>query len=126
VFPLNQFVATARDEDARRDARRAARRAEARRSAADAGLDLPMTIRPAYPDDMVALARLAARAARRVPEPPVLLAEARGRLRAAVSLSEGTTIADPGYPTAPLLQLLVSRAAQLRGDARSVRRRRRR
>jgi hypothetical protein len=124
VFTFNQFVAAARDEDLRRDARRATRRAEARRSAPDAGLDLPMTIRPAYPDDAVALAGLAARSARRVPAPPVLLGEAAGRLRAAVSLSDGATIADPAYPTAVLLQLLVARAAQVRREARTARRRR--
>lgn len=45
----------------------------------------------------------------------VLVAEAGGSLRAARSLHDGRTIADPFAPTADLVVLLAARAALLRG-----------
>jgi hypothetical protein len=56
---------------------------------------------------------------------PVLVAEVAGRLTAALSLSEGSVIADPFVPTAGAVELLRARARQLRGPERPRRGRRR-
>ena len=45
----------------------------------------------------------------------VLAAEQEGELRAAMGLVSGLTIADPFHPTAQLVELLHTRAAQLSG-----------
>jgi hypothetical protein len=66
-----------------------------------------ITIRPAYTDDELALTRLAILdSSAYVPPAPLLLAEVEGELRAALSLCDGTVIADPFVPTASLLVLL--------------------
>ncbi|MGI8902918.1 MAG: hypothetical protein ACR2IP_04535 [Solirubrobacteraceae bacterium] len=76
---------------------------------------LPITIRPAYADDELALARLAALdSAAAAPSRPLLLAEIEGELRVALSLRDGSAIADPFFATAGLLALLRVHAA---GDA---------
>lgn len=72
-----------------------------------------VTLRPAFPDDEQAIARLAALDSRPTPPPPLLLAEIDGEPWAALSLKTGTTIADPFRPTAALLDLLRRRHAQL-------------
>jgi hypothetical protein len=67
-----------------------------------------LVIRPAYPDDHAALARLAALDSRR-PLPtgsPVLVAERDGQLLAALSPADGRALADPFAPTADLVALL--------------------
>jgi hypothetical protein len=80
-----------------------------------------ITIRPAYADDKLALVRLAALdSARALPAQPVLLAEIDGEVRAALSLSDGSAIADPFFPTADLIELLrVHGAAMAPWGARS-------
>jgi hypothetical protein len=82
-----------------------------------------LTIRPAYADDCVALHRLAALdSAPAVPQGPLLLAERDGELRAALSLADGTVVADPFHPTAALVALLrVHAAAGRRADVRRLR-----
>jgi hypothetical protein len=71
-----------------------------------------ITIRPAYGDDQRALRRLAALdSATGVPPAPLLIAEVDDELRAALSLSEGSVIADPFYPTLDLIALLRTHAA---------------
>jgi hypothetical protein len=70
----------------------------------------PITIRRAYADDAVALSRLAALDSAAVPDGPLLLAEVDGELRAALSLSNGSAVADPFYPTLGLLDLLRTHA----------------
>ena len=77
-----------------------------------------IVIRLSRPDDEPALVRLAALDSRPVPAAPILLAEADGEVRAALSLSEGTEIADPFHRTAALAALLRTRADQLRGELR--------
>jgi len=72
-----------------------------------------VTIRFAFPDDERPLGRLAALDSAAVPAAPVLLAEAGGELRAALSLSDGTVVADPFHFTEELIVLLRARAAQL-------------
>ena len=83
-----------------------------------------VTIRPAYADDQLSLVRLAALdSAPKVPPAPLLVAEVDGVLRAALSLSSRSAIADPFFPTVQLLELLRAYAAP--PDAqRSLRRRR--
>lgn len=65
---------------------------------------------------MPALIRLAGLDSAEVPAGPVMLAEVAGEVRAAVSLSDRTVIADPFHPTAPLVQLLVKWAEQALGE----------
>jgi hypothetical protein len=91
-----------------------------------APLTNPMiTIRQAYADDELVLTRLAALdSAPIVPQQPLLLAEVDGELRAALSLDDGTAIADPFFPTADLLDLLRVHARAI--NSRSRRRRARR
>ena len=73
-----------------------------------------ITIRPAYADDDVAVRRLAILDSAEIPAGPLLLAEVDGELRAALSLGDGTAIADPFAPTAELVALLRVRASQRR------------
>ncbi len=75
-----------------------------------------ITIRLAYADDWLALIRLAALdSAPAVPPAPRLLAEVNGEPRAALSLHDGSSVADPFTPTAEVLELLRRRAAHLQG-----------
>jgi hypothetical protein len=114
---LAKLIAEAHVEDLRRDAdrsglARAAKEASARRIRS---LEAPITIRPARPADAPGLAKLAELDSAAVPSLPILVAEATGQVRAAVSLADGAVIADPFDHTAGLVQLLHARAAQLRG-----------
>ncbi len=70
-----------------------------------------ITIRPAYADDHEALSRLAALDSAVAPAAPVLLAEVDGELRAALSLSDRSVVADPFFPTVGLVELLRTHAA---------------
>jgi hypothetical protein len=66
-----------------------------------------ITIRPAHADDHEALYRLSViDSAPGVPAGPLLLAEINGELRAALSLTDGSAIADPFFPTADIVELL--------------------
>ena len=85
--------------------------------------DAPITLRLAVPDDAHALTELAQLDCARVPPSPVLIAEVGGEARAALSLRDGSTIADPFHRTAAILELLAARAEHLRTD-RSTRARR--
>jgi hypothetical protein len=79
-----------------------------------------LTIRFAFPDDALALAQLAAVDSQdRAPSGPLLVAEADGELRAALSLRDDSVIADPFHPTTALVELLRARAEQLRSAARA-------
>jgi hypothetical protein len=99
--------------------RRAAARSRMARTARDdslppnGSLELPITIRSARPADAPALRQLADDDSAAVPSVPVLIAEANGELRAAVSLHDGAAIAHPQHHTAWMVQLLHARAAQL-------------
>ena len=66
----------------------------------------PVTVRPYLPLDRRPLERLAALDDRRVPAQPVVLAEANGRLLAALSKRTGEAVADPFEPTAHLVAML--------------------
>lgn len=70
-----------------------------------------ITIRPGYADDHQALARLAALDSAVIPAEPLLVAEMDGEMSAALSLRDGTSIADPFRPTADVVALLRAHAA---------------
>jgi hypothetical protein len=83
-----------------------------------------ITIRPAYADDHAALVRLAVLdSAAGVPTEPMLLAVVDEELRAALSLTDQTVIADPFFPTQHLVALLRARADAV-GDKHTRRSRR--
>ena len=75
-----------------------------------------ITLRLADTADSTAIADLAGLDSASLPAMPVLIAEADGELRAALSLGDGALIADPFHRTLVAQQLLRARAAQLRGD----------
>jgi len=81
-------------------------------------------IRPARPDDELALIRLAALDSAPAPRGQVLVAITDGEIVAALDLDSGRAIADPFRPTADLVELLRTRAQTL-GDRGSDDRRRR-
>src|SRR5450759_267807 len=90
-------------------------------------LSTPLMIRPAYGDDYAALARLPPlHSADHVPARPLLVAEVDGVLRAALSLADGSSIADPFYPSARLVALLRTHAAEEPASLRPRERRQRR
>ena len=74
-----------------------------------------IVLRRAVAADERRLDRLAQLDSARVPAAPALVAEAGGRLLAAVSLCDGAEIADPFRPTQATLELLRLRARQLPG-----------
>ena len=75
-------------------------------------LDAEILIRRACADDEAGLLRLAALDSARPPAGPLLVAELDGVLSAALSLDDGSAIADPFQATAPALDLLRMRAGQ--------------
>jgi len=85
-----------------------------------------ITIRPASADDHSALARLAALDSATPPPAPAILAEVEGELRAAVSLFDGSAVADPFFPSTHLVTLLRTHARWLEQPATTRRRRDRR
>lgn len=95
-----------------RDARRGRR---AQHLGAEEPADVEICLRFAGPADDQAIEDLAGLDSASVPAAPVLLAEAGGKLRAALSLRDGAMIADPFQRTLGTQQLLRARAAQLRG-----------
>jgi hypothetical protein len=87
-------------------------------------LGTQILIRPGYADDERALMRLSALDSAAGPPPsPLLLAEVDGELAAALSLHDGSVIADPFRPTAQILALLRAHAAAVRPTPRRRRRR---
>lgn len=78
-------------------------------------LSADLRVRQAGPDDTAALRRLAQLDSARPLRGAVLLAEADGRLVAAVELESGRATADPFLPSANAVALLRLRARQLLG-----------
>jgi hypothetical protein len=72
-----------------------------------------VTIRDAARSDLGALERLAQLDSARRPDYPLIVAEVGGELRAAYSLSETRSIADPFHRTAELVALLELHARQV-------------
>ena len=84
--------------------------------------DVEVSIREAEDRDVLELMRLAELDSRPVPLGRVLVAEAAGRIRAALSVDRDTMIADPFAATAELQALLKLRAQQMRRERRAHRR----
>ncbi len=81
-----------------------------------------ITIRPAYADDHLALDRLASLdSAASVPPHPLLVAEVDGQLRVALSVRDGSAIADPFFRTAGILDLLRAHTRSEHGRRRTRR-----
>ena len=80
-----------------------------------------LTIRVATPSDARAVQRLAALDSAYGFNGRVLLAEADGELVAAISLVDGSVIADPFKPTAEIVRLLRLRCYQITRDAEDAR-----
>jgi hypothetical protein len=72
-----------------------------------------ITIRLAYPDDGGALRALAALDSANPIAEPALIAEAGGKMRAALSLVDGAVVADPFESSEQLIVLLQVHAAQI-------------
>jgi hypothetical protein len=83
--------------------------------------DVDVSIREAQAGDMPELMRLAELDSRPLPVGELLVAEAAGKIRAAMAVTGDAAIADPFVPTAELLSLLELRAQQMRRDRRTVR-----
>lgn len=77
--------------------------------------DTSITIRMARQTDLGSLIELAERDSASLPRGELLVAEGEGEIRAAISISHGTVIADPFHPTDGLVRLLAARVDQLRG-----------
>src|SRR5918993_2305650 len=78
-----------------------------------------ITIRAARAEDMGELARVAARDTHELPEGKLLVAKVGSNVRAAISLDDGTIIADPFHRTAELVAMLKIRAAAGRSARRT-------
>ncbi|HTX32839.1 MAG TPA: hypothetical protein VMD09_15755 [Solirubrobacteraceae bacterium] len=117
---LSHLIADARMEEFRREAARASSRrpSDTTRHGAREAADVVLTIRLASAHDVKALKCLADLDSARVPSGAILVAEADGQLRAALSLKNGAAIADPFHPTAAIVELLSARAEQLCGKPR--------
>ncbi|HEV2981651.1 MAG TPA: hypothetical protein VGX51_09485 [Solirubrobacteraceae bacterium] len=72
---------------------------------------IPVTIRPAYPEDEPAIRRLAALDSAPVPRGPLALAEVAGEVRVAVSTDGRKAIADPFHRTLELVAVVRQYAA---------------
>ena len=82
----------------------------------------PVAIRRARDSDVPLLHELAALDSAAPLAGPVLVAVVEGRIWAAMALDDDRVIADPFLPTAPAVQLLALRGAQLREGDRRARR----
>jgi hypothetical protein len=83
----------------------------------------PITIRPADADDAITIMRLAALDSAPVPHGPLLLAEVHGEPRVAVSVVDGTAIADPFRRTSELVELLRDHVGRTGVETSTARRR---
>ena len=81
--------------------------------------DVDVSIRVAESGDVPELMRLAELDSRPLPAGELLIAEAAGRIRAAVAIDSRQSIADPFVATAELVALLRLRADQMGRDLRS-------
>lgn len=72
-----------------------------------------VSLRPAHDGDREQLIRVAQRDSAPVPPEPLLVADLDGEVRAAISLADGSVIADPFHPTAALVEMLREHAEAL-------------
>jgi len=115
------------EQELTRQAELEARRAgiEARRlrdletyAGAKARPDVEVAIREADSGDVPELMRLAQLDSRPLPAGNLLVAEAGGKIRAAMAVDSDAVVADPFVPTAELKSLLALRAQQMRREHR--------
>jgi len=122
---LTEFPSDSSVDDLPRSTQRAATAAalaDTRRNRT-AVLHAAITIRRAGPEDDTALIRLAELDSSRLPDGPILAAEVDGELRAALSLADGATVADPFHPTVEIVDLLETWRAAAESDRVSLPRR---
>jgi hypothetical protein len=77
----------------------------------------PVTIRHAASSDLPALRRVAERDSARLIERPAVVAMTGGEVRAALSLSDGSVIADPFHATAELVEMLQAHVRAVKRSA---------
>ena len=119
---IQQELTRQTDIEARRTAVQARRLLDLERYAgAKARPELEVAIREAQAGDIPELTELAELDSRPLPSGSLLVAEAGGRIRAAVAVESDDVIADPFVPTAELRSLLVLRAQQVRRERRIAR-----
>jgi hypothetical protein len=125
MFGLHEALAEAQQKEMRRAAQRNIILSSAKESHREPE-EVPeamITIRLGSQADDAALERLAGLDSTVAPAAPVLIAEVNGRMRAALSLRDGRSVADPFVATSGIVQLLASRARQLGGQHESTWRR---
>jgi len=76
--------------------------------------DTAIVIRRATEDDAPVLRRLAQLDGARLPDGELLVAEAAGEVRAALRITDSAYVADPFYPSRPLVGMLDTRAKAIR------------
>ena len=76
-------------------------------------------IRAARADDLPSIARVAGRDTNPLPAEPLLVAEVGTHVRAAISLADGSVVADPFHRTAELVAMLRIRAGGVAEAAES-------
>lgn len=111
------YLANVRLEDLRRDARRPVAPSRPERPALD---EDAVHLRLCRVSDDPQLEQLAQLEGRPLPEGRLVVAEASGRIVAALPLAGGRPLADPFARTQHLLPLLELRAAQVRGARRRL------
>jgi hypothetical protein len=109
------YLANQRLEELRRDARRPVRPSRPERRTLD---EEAVQLRLCRVGDDPQLHQLAQLEGRPLPEGRLVVAEANGRIVAALPLAGGRPLADPFARTQHLLPLLELRAAQVRGAKR--------
>jgi len=69
-----------------------------------------ITIRAARPADEAEIARVSGRDTHELPAGPLMVATVSGKVRAAISLTDGNFVADPFHRTTELVEMLKIRA----------------
>jgi hypothetical protein len=115
---LNMRMAQARTDELLRRAATPRRAGSTSGTSAHRAAVVPLTIRFADSLDALNLVRLAVLDSSEPLELPALVADVEGELRAALSLVDGSAIADPFHPTIELVELLSTRAEQLAAEPR--------
>jgi hypothetical protein len=110
---LSHLLAATRQQELRTAAKRARRFERRRRDSAPTVVWQGLTLRLATAADHGALARLAELEESPRPAGPILLGELMQRPVAALSLCDGSVIADPFTATADVVELMRMRARQL-------------
>jgi hypothetical protein len=121
---IEQEMSRQAEQEARRSGLRALRLhdADATVVARPAAPDIDVAIRAADSRDVPELMRLAELDSRPLPVGKLLVAEAAGRIRAAIAIDGEAVIADPFVATAELQSLLKLRAEQVRRERGQARR----